>query len=199
MSYGVEHYNNKWKRIISGLPNGSNYRYDLRQYNYDFIKGRIPRLSKIFDFGCGLGIIDIQLFKEKDCDVYGCDTSNVAVDFINSKFDIDRFCVGDRFFGKGYDYILAIHFIEHISNPVEWMREALEYGKRVIFTIPNNFRCSGEHENQQWHDWNEFHFLFQEFNLIRLDGLYPECCKGDWSAPIFEATNVKENYKWYQW
>ena len=182
-----EFYNDKWTKIINLLPNGGQYRFDIRQHCYNIIKDHIDEKSKIFDYACGLGLIDLQLELQKNCKVYGCDFSDVAIDYINSKIKSkNHFKVTDELFGEKYDYILAIYFLEHIKDPVEWCKEALKAGKKIIAVIPANFNRNGEHVNMQWKDWDSFNELFKGFKMERLDvDKYSNISTG-FQHPIFE-------------
>jgi 2-polyprenyl-3-methyl-5-hydroxy-6-metoxy-1,4-benzoquinol methylase len=184
----AEYFNKKWKEIINLLPNGGRYRFDLRQSAYDIIKNYVKKGSNIFDYACGLGIIDIQLEKENNCKVYGCDISEVAVDYINWQTK-GKFKITNEFFKqkkKKYDYILAIYFIEHINNPVQWCERALEYGNEIIAVIPNDFHRHGEHSLMQWSNWDEFYALFSKYKIKRLDeGKYDEELVRAFKHPIF--------------
>ncbi len=189
----VDYYNKKWIDVISKLPIGGNYRFDLRQNCYNIIKDYIKKDSKVFDYACGLGRINIQLAKEKGCKVSGCDISDVAVNYVNKKLNVDTFNVSNIITGKDYDYILAIYFLEHISDPVQWVNSALKVGKKVIVVIPNDFNRHGEHINMKWSNWESFNDLFKDFKLKRLDDIeginkYPYNLSKAFKHPIFEIT-----------
>lgn len=164
----MEYFDSKWRKIISKTPQGGEYHFYMRQYGYDLIKKEIPNNSVVYDYACGLGVIDKQLIEGKKCVCDGCDFSKIARKYateggmrrvIKSGFlqcpDKDK-----------YDYIFAIYFIEHISTPVEWLTEALRYGRKVVITIPNDFIKKGEYINMQWNSWETFFALFKDFNLV---------------------------------
>jgi len=193
----AEHYNRKWREIIKQMPQGGDYCFYMRQYGYDIIKDAIEPESLIFDFACGLGIIDIQLHNEKDCFICGCDISKVAVDYLKCNLygghtEPPIIKVADRIFKnpdkprKEYDYILAIYFLEHVPDPVDWLDHAFKFGKKVIFSIPNNFKQAGEHELMAWHDWPSFYGLFRDFKLTRIDeGKYHKWLPEAYHHPTF--------------
>ncbi len=172
--FGDPYWNEKWARIISKLPTGGDYHYDLRQPGYNIIKAHIPVGSKVFDFACGLGIIDRQLREEKNCQVNGCDFSAIAVGFAKEITGGD-FRVGSSFFGGPYDVVLAIQFLEHIDDPDGWVREALGVAVQVIVQLPNNFKREGEHTKMLWTSEKDFIKLFKGLRVKRLDtGKYPD-------------------------
>jgi SAM-dependent methyltransferase len=185
MNYNAQYFDRKWESVIRLLPVGGSYRFDLRQYAYDIIKKEIKSGSRVFDYACGLGVIDIQLAKEKNCKVSGCDYSQVAVDYVKKK-SRGEFRKTDKVFGDKYDYILAIYFLEHIKNPVEWLNDCFKNTNKAICVIPNDFRQYGEHIDMQWKDWDSFDKLFKGFKVTRLDtGRYPKGLCRAFNHPIF--------------
>ena len=168
MEYGPEYYDNKWLAVLRNMPRGGDYRFDLRQKCYDLIKGVIPDGSKVFDYAAGLGIIDIQLQKNNACDVSGCDWSKVACDYIESQCP-GTFKQTDEVFGGPYDVIIAIYFLEHISDPVSWLEMCFKKTERVIVALPRNFSAHGEHIDMAWDSWPAFDKLFSDYKILRLD------------------------------
>lgn len=168
MENDANYYDSKWKTAIKGLPNGGAYRFDLRQHGYNLVKKAIPDGSTVFDYACGLGIIDIQLEKEKNCKVSGCDFSPVAVDYAKSQCTGD-FRVTDKVFNGPYDVIIAIYFLEHIPNPVEWCEMCFEKTEEIIVVLPRNFLHHGEHVDMAWKNWSHFFKMFEKYNPTRLD------------------------------
>ncbi len=182
----IDHYNTKWERIIPQLPDGGDYRFDMRQYGHDIIKDAIPNGSKVFDFACGLGIIGKQLEDEKQCRVNGNDFSDVAISYVQMKCKGD-YRKGSEIFGGNYDVIIAIQFLEHIDDPVKWLNDCFKHAPRVICAIPNNFRKIGEHTDMQWNNWESFEHLFNGFIFKRLDlGKYPQNISKAYHHPILE-------------
>ena len=185
MMYSSEHYDKFWSGIIKSMPQGGSYRFDQRNEGYNIIRDVIEPKSKVFDYACGLGIISIKLDNEKDCDVYGCDWSKVAVDYANENTE-GKFKVTDEIFGDKYDYIIISHFLEHIENPADFVEQAFEHTKNVIVSLPNNFRHMGEHVNMQWSNWKEFETLFGKWDITRIDeGKYTGKTGTAWQHPIF--------------
>lgn len=189
-----EYFDNKWNKIIHRMPNGGDYRFDLRYYGHQIIVDHIGDSKRVFDYACGLGVIDLDLVANS-CVVAGCDTSSVAVDYAQQNVD-GIFKKTDKLFGEGYDYIIGIQILEHMEKPVEWIKECLEKSKSVIVALPNNFRKVGEHVNLQWSNWDEFNELFKEFNVKRLDeGQYPNALCEAFKHPIFEFKSMAKKVK----
>jgi hypothetical protein len=177
-----EYYDARWEKTISLLPNGGDYRIDLRNRAWKIIADYIGNDKKVFEFATGVSNLP-EYLKDNNCKVSGCDFSQVAVDFAS---EFGNFKKSDTIFGSDYDVITACQFIEHILDPAKWIREALEKAPIVICSIPNNFRQVGDHYQMQWKNWVEFDKLFEEFEVVRLDT--PEMYAGNhvaWNHPIF--------------
>jgi hypothetical protein len=196
MDYNSDYFDTKWMQVIKQLPTGGNYRFDLRKYGYDIIKDYIKSKSSVFDFACGLGIIDIQLEKDKNCKVSGCDYSQVAIDYVNKNTKNGTFKCTDDIFGEKYDYVIAVYYLEHIKNPVEWLDKMFKHTKKVICALPNNFHRHGEHIDMQWGSWDEFDKLFKDYEVKRLDiEKYPDRLVGAFKHPIFLFEKKKGKVK----
>lgn len=186
-----DYFDKKWEGIIKSMPQGGNYRFDLRRKGYQIIVDYIDKYTKVFDYACGLGIIDQMLVEQNQCKVSGCDFSQVAVDYCNDKTDGDFRQTSD-IFGQ-YDYIIAIYFLEHIKNPVEWLKDALQHAPKVICALPNNFNRTGEHKDMQWGNWDQFDELFKGFKVKRIDeGNYPAGMCAAFKHPIVVFESKKK-------
>ena len=173
MEQSPEYYDDKWTAVIKALPNGGQYRFDLRKVGYQIICDYIGTKKRVFDYACGLGIIDGMLRHKNECDVAGCDYSEFAINYLNKHVSGD-FRTTEDVWGK-WDFIIACYFLEHIKDPVGWIRNGLKHAPKIICSIPNDFRQQGEHIDMQWKNWDEFHDLFAEFKPERIDeGKYPE-------------------------
>jgi 2-polyprenyl-3-methyl-5-hydroxy-6-metoxy-1,4-benzoquinol methylase len=181
----VEHYNQKWEECIKRLPTGGSYAFQYRQYGHDVVKSLIPDGSRVFDYACGLGIIDIQLEREKNCIVAGCDFSDVAIKFVQSQVvNPHAFTVGDQFHGDEYDFILAIQFLEHIKHAREWVEECLVRAPKLICVLPNNYLRHGEHIDMAWGSFEEFEALFKGITHTWVKTNYPSHLHSAWRHPI---------------
>jgi hypothetical protein len=189
-----EYFDKKWEGVIKQLPSGGNYRFDLRKHGYQIIVDYIEKYKKVFDFACGLGIIDKMLVDQNQNKVSGCDFSQVAVKYCNDTIDGDFKETGD-IFGE-HDYIIAIYFLEHIPNPVEWLKECFKHAPKVICALPNNFNRNGEHKDMQWGSWDEFNELFKDYKITRIDeGKYPDRFCAAFKHPIFVFEEKNGNKK----
>jgi 2-polyprenyl-3-methyl-5-hydroxy-6-metoxy-1,4-benzoquinol methylase len=198
MMYSCEHYDKFWEGIIKKLPVGGSYRFDMRKEGYGVICDAIPENSKTFDYACGLGMVSISLSKEKYCSVFGCDWSGVAIDYVNAETGTKNFKKTDEIFGDSYDCAIVSHFLEHIENPVEFLDNIFKKTKKIIVSLPNNFRHIGEHIHMQWSNWDEFYKLFDKYDIERIDeGKYTNKTLNAWQHPIF-IFKEKDMHQFYR-
>lgn len=167
MEHDSKYYDQKWQKVIANMPVGGEYRFDLRKYGYQLIVDTIPDRAKVFDYACGLGVIG-QMMEDKGCTIDGCDFSPVAVNYCNENIALGNFMVTGEI-GDKYDVVIASYFLEHIKDPDQWVKMALEHAPRVICSLPRNFRHVGEHIDMGWSNWVHFKEVFKEFDFIRLD------------------------------
>jgi 2-polyprenyl-3-methyl-5-hydroxy-6-metoxy-1,4-benzoquinol methylase len=160
------------------------YGFKGRMFGYKIIADKIESGSKVFDYACGLGVLD-KLLENNGCEVSGCDFSTVAIDYCNEHLKGD-YRVGDKIFGGSYDYIIASQILEHFKNPTMFIRNCLKKSRGVICAIPNNFNRTGEHIDMAWKDWVSFNELFKRFKVTRLDThKYPKGLSAGFKHPIF--------------
>ena len=189
MEQTPEYYDDRWTNTIKQMPIGGDYRFDQRKGGYKIIADYIGQNKRVFDYACGLGVMLQMLKWENECDVAGCDFSEVAINYVHKNVNGD-FRTGGGFWGT-WDYVIACQFIEHIKEPVKWINEALEHAPAVICSIPNNFSRHGDHIDMQWGNWDEFNELFKDFEVERIDeGLYTSTAKA-WQHPTFVFRSKK--------
>jgi hypothetical protein len=96
------------------------------------------------------------------------------------------FRVSEEIFGTGYDYIILSHYLEHLEDPVKWIKKIFHKTNKIICILPNNFYKIGEHVNMKWSNWKTFYSLFKEFKIKRIDeGKYSSNLIGAYRNPIF--------------
>lgn len=114
--------------------------------NVDRQKNDVMFLSKIsgkvLEIGCGNGERLYKL-KKMGWDVQGIEIDEKAIEFAKSKFNIEVF-LGDirdlQLPDNNYDAIIMNHVIEHIYEPIEFLKECkrvLKSDGKLILTTPN--------------------------------------------------------------
>ncbi|MBQ7333704.1 MAG: glycosyltransferase [Clostridia bacterium] len=106
----------------------------------------IPDGSDILEFGCSDGQLAKYVKDNKDCNVFGIDISQEAVDaamaHLSGGFVANIECDGweDKLSGKKFDVILFSDVLEHLKEPDAVMKKAVKFLKpdgRVVFSVPN--------------------------------------------------------------
>lgn len=106
----------------------------------------IPDGSNILEFGCSDGQLARYVKDNKSCTVFGIDISNEAVKaampYLSGGLvaDIERDGWEEKLSGMEFDVILFSDVLEHLKNPEEVLKKAVNFLKpdgRVIFSIPN--------------------------------------------------------------
>lgn len=141
--FSSEQLNNRYKMYSKYEFDDKDYfleeadSYRLRsQRQKNFIKRVIGDVRSILEVGAASGY-NLSLYKE--CDVFGVEPS--AINCINAKrkYGIEMFCgVFDEFYAKKaddlkYDIVFLSHVLEHIINPVDFVKKCAEMNNRFLF------------------------------------------------------------------
>lgn len=113
----------------------------------DFIRSAIVANCKcgssVLDFGCGNGIISMELGRA-GFQVTGVDVSEktIATARSHNSFENVRFEVCDhaKHFSQNYDAIVCSEVLEHLAEPAELLRQlhrVLEAAGILVVTVPN--------------------------------------------------------------
>lgn len=112
-----------------------------------------PPGKLLLDVGCGAGHL-LDLAKRHGFDVTGVDISPFAAAHARGLFDLDV-CTGDLadagFASCSFDAITALEVVEHLTDPVAWLREVsrvLKPGGLLLVTTPNG--CCSEVYGEEW-------------------------------------------------
>lgn len=141
----TEYWNTSWSMGVKKFP-----KYTMRK-----IKELIPERSSVLDIGCGYGKLLVELRRDKQCDIYGVDISDVAIKDMRTRLNIDGE-VGDAedfklSIDRKFDVIIIAHLLEHLDNDYELLKRCRNYlklGGILLVAVPDN--CSypeetGEH------------------------------------------------------
>ena len=100
----------------------------------------LPRDAVVLDLGCGEGYLTYAL-RQAGYTCVGVDVSQTVVDRARRRFGHDDwFATTDEADFAGADLVLALEIIEHVPDPVGFLRDATRYlrpGGAVVATTPN--------------------------------------------------------------
>ena len=127
----VDFYSNTNNLLLELVEyHSTNFRRNLTQYVVNFSNNN--QLSKVLDFGCGIGEDGFSLLKEKK-EVYFCDISSRTFEFI--KWRVDKKSYKSSFIAltvdneysffkkkKFFDLILCFEVLMHIDNPLKTIK-----------------------------------------------------------------------------
>ncbi len=107
----------------------------------DIIVNLIKPKSSVLDLGCGTGSLLQRLRKERDTEVRGIELNSVAVQAcINRGIPVFQGDLNDglqEYINDQYDYIVISKTIQEVRHPAKLLKEALDFSKNVIVTLPN--------------------------------------------------------------
>jgi SAM-dependent methyltransferase len=164
-SYEKKIKNNMWKENLVKL---------LKVEPSDLDNIPITNNRRVLDFGCGSGW-SLDLYKEKGFTTYGLDLDRDAiiaaehnghlmsgVDLLSTKYDSSFF-----------DFIRSNHSMEHITNPVETVREfhrILKNKGRLFIAVPNTNSLSRSIFGKYWYytgvPYHTYNYRFSNLKIL---------------------------------
>ncbi len=118
-----------------------------RLKRYNFLMNILPKDKEfsLLDIGCASGY-GLNLIKENFplASLHGIDFSRVAIDRARNLYPGIRFKYGDIQdceISRGYDYIVMIRTLEHLTKPFSIIGKCLDYTKSIIVSTPIPDKC----------------------------------------------------------
>ncbi len=118
---------------------------------------QLNQQSRILDVGCGSGDFLNEIRKKHNCEIYGLDMSDTAVQSAKKFYNIDVF-KGNIFEAPWpenyFDIITAWHYLEHVNNPnqnVQKMAQLLKPGGWIVLGVPNIDSLSARLFRDKWY------------------------------------------------
>jgi 2-polyprenyl-3-methyl-5-hydroxy-6-metoxy-1,4-benzoquinol methylase len=132
---------------------------------------RIPKQVKILDIGCGFGE-SLAYHKERGCEAHGVEVDDNILR-VAEKFGFNVKCGqfnADNYQKNYFDYITMEQVIEHVSDPVQTLRDIASILKpegTVVFSTPNPYGWSAFLFEKKWMNWHTpYHYhLFSKKSL----------------------------------
>lgn len=176
-----EHLDNSYRLGLQlGVPSddttlGNRYVEDFLAFALD----NIPQSSSILEIGCGTGYLSYRL-KELGYEVTAVEPG-LGYETFWQKYSLD---VVNEFFPsekikKKYDIIIMYTVLEHISNPIGYLKELRNYlklGGHVICSVPN---CEYEIKNI-----DPSILIHEHFNYFTKKSLYNDFMLSNYEAEI---------------
>ena len=135
-----------------------------------FIKRIVPPQGRVLDFGSGTGEL-VSLLKAEGFEVDGCEFSEGARHEADTKYGLDLYPTLDELKTNEYDLITAIEVIEHLAQPVDYIKRlrALLRDKGMLYlTTPNSNGLKARLKRSKWEEAEKpFHLLFFNFESIK--------------------------------
>jgi SAM-dependent methyltransferase len=181
---------------ITGLSRYIGKYYWARRFYSKLISRFTPQKGKILEIGCGFG--DLLSFLEKDFKTFGTDVSEVAIKEAKKRLKKTKLAVLPareigRFGRNSFDTIIASHILEHLKDPAEVIRLAVELLKRkglFFMVVPNLDSLGRRLKGKNWVGYrDETHLSLYSpekwYKLLKREGLTIEKTFGDglWDAP----------------
>ena len=161
--------------------------------NFIEIDKKFENKAEILDVGCGWGLA-LQFFKKKGYDCYGFDPAKEAVEY-GCKKGLKIKHAGlkslDVFDGKKFDIISLFNVLEHMSDPVEVIKQIKKIIKKngiLVIDVPNEFnefQLSGR-DTHKLNDW--WIAPPNHLNYFSRDSLVNLLEKFDFEVKICEAS-----------
>lgn len=141
----------KFKAWRKGLNNNGQY--------------KVKPKTKVLDIGCGLGLSLLELASIK-CKPYGIDVDNTATKLAD-KFNLNfkkGLITDNPFPSVKFDYIIANQVIEHVNNPIAFLKIAkkrLSKNGKIILSFPNLNSLTRYIFDKNWLHWHvPYHLNF---------------------------------------
>jgi SAM-dependent methyltransferase len=131
----------------------------------------VPRGTKVLDVGCNDGTM-MKLLKEKrECDVYGVDISELAIEAATEKGLNVQYADAHKlpFKDKSFDVVILSEVLSHVQNPEEVLAEIRRVLKKngiLLGSAPHanlqHYAWEDSRKIRQYYDADELHVVLQK-------------------------------------
>lgn len=118
--------------------------YQEDQWEHDVAAASVPKDARVLDIGCGRGAFLAKVKERRSDDVMGIELNKSAAAFTRSRgISVAESLIGDhaRENAQSYDVVTAFQVLEHVADPMPFLRDAvaaLKPGGLLIIAVPNN-------------------------------------------------------------
>lgn len=166
--YNKDYYrfDERWEEKRVWLPALQDYVNKIKPY-----ETRLPQ-KQLLDIGCGPGFL-MKICQDNGWQVEGVDVCAQAVEYGRTNFGLNiesgNFNEID-FKRKKFDLILALDFLEHLEDPVGFLRrcyDLLEEKGILIIETPNFASIYKKVTGRFWVGFNPYHIQFFSVDTLR--------------------------------
>lgn len=166
--YNKDYYcfDESWKEKRVWLPALQDYVNKVKPY-----EAKLPA-KMLLDIGCGPGFL-MKICRDNGWQVEGIDVCAQAVEYGKSNFRLNiesgNFNEID-FKGKKFNLILALDFLEHLEDPVAFVRrcyDLLQEKGILIMEMPNIASVYKKITGRFWVGFNPYHIQFFSVDALR--------------------------------
>jgi len=167
-----EEFDSIWKNQFNNTVSVGRSLYVYEEHILKYFKDGLS----VLEIGCGDGYFLKYLTENfKDLEVYGIDTSKIAIDYAKEKFNIS--CDVKDFntlnCNKKYDIVMSHQVIEHLENPETFAAKCSKFlkpdGILIISSITNTYNYD------RMHLWSfsgeDFNKYFTDFYSVEVETL----------------------------
>lgn len=155
----------------------------LHECAIDVIQNHCQGKGKVLDLGCGSGAFSKRLqttgfvttSADLSLDTFALNSECCEID-LNSNFS-------ERFVNQNYDVIVALEVIEHLENPLHFLRQLkliANDGTIILVSFPNIYLYSSVYtffKNGSFANWSPFLYWETGHQTILTDWLFEEHLK----------------------
>jgi 2-polyprenyl-3-methyl-5-hydroxy-6-metoxy-1,4-benzoquinol methylase len=176
--YGNDYYKG-WEGMNNRL---TRYTKSMKVYTFSayfklFSKFTHMKNKKLLDVGCATGYL-LEAAKKMGCDCYGVELSPFGATEASKKFP-GRIFNGTleeaRYKSESFDIITLTDLIEHVIDPVEFLKEVkriLKPGGFILIVTPDFHSWWAKFMKNKWTNFKEEHlFYFSSKSLKTLAGI----------------------------
>ncbi len=149
-------------------PRGIEHHFWSLSRNYilaDVLRAQQLSKSKILEIGCGRGVV-VGFLRSRGHDCFGVELADISLDqdlspYIKTGTDALSLPLDFR---ESFEVILLLDTIEHIENPVQFLKalsEAYPNVRHFIFTVPA--------QSELWSNYDEHYGHFRRYDIASMN------------------------------
>jgi len=107
------------------------------KFQFNFIYNNISDFASVLDIGASTGF-SLSLYKEAGCEVFGIEPSKINKDTAQKVYGVDLYAgmfesYIREHYDKKYDLVFLSNMLEHVENPMDFMKKVSSITQKYIF------------------------------------------------------------------